>query len=70
MTKKYDDRKSKTGPGQPDDDRRVSRGSNVKIARDTSTGQFVPMKQANRRPSTTVVETVKKPAPSKPPKKK
>lgn len=32
-----------------------------KIGRDAKTGLFIPVKDAIRRPSTTVVETVKKP---------
>lgn len=31
----------------------------VKKARDAETGRFIPMKEAERRPSTTVVETIK-----------
>lgn len=31
-----------------------------KIGRDAKTGQFIPVKEAQRRPSTTVVETIKK----------
>jgi hypothetical protein len=34
----------------------------IRIARDAETGQFIPMKEAQRRPRTTVVETVKVPA--------
>ena len=30
-----------------------------KAARDARTGRFVPLKEAKRRPSTTVVETIK-----------
>ncbi len=30
------------------------------IGRDARTGQFIPVKEAIRRPSTTVVETTKK----------
>jgi hypothetical protein len=30
-----------------------------KIARDARTGQFIPMREALRRPDTTVVETIK-----------
>ncbi|WP_257212999.1 hypothetical protein [Maribacter sp. 4U21] len=30
-----------------------------KRGRDAKTGQFVPIKVANRRPSTTVIETIK-----------
>ncbi len=32
----------------------------TKIGRDARTGQFVPVKEAQRRPSTTTVETIKK----------
>ena len=34
--------------------------SSYKIGRDAKTGQFIPVKQAKRRPSTTVVETIKR----------
>ncbi len=30
-----------------------------KIGRDAKTGEFIPVKEAERRPSTTVVETIK-----------
>jgi hypothetical protein len=36
------------------------KGSERKIGRDARTGQFIPVKEAERRPSTTVVETIKK----------
>jgi hypothetical protein len=36
-----------------------------KIGRDAITGQFIPVKEAIRRPSTTVVETIKTPSKSK-----
>ncbi|MFC1986173.1 hypothetical protein ACFLWC_04180 [Chloroflexota bacterium] len=32
----------------------------TKIGRDAKTGQFIPVKEATKRPSTTVVETIKK----------
>lgn len=32
-----------------------------KIGRDAKTGQFIPVKEAERRPKTTVVETIKTP---------
>ena len=32
-----------------------------KIGRDARTGQFIPVKEAERRKSTTVVETIKNP---------
>lgn len=32
-----------------------------KIGRDSKTGQFIPVKEAQKRPSTTQVETIKKP---------
>lgn len=31
----------------------------IKIGRDAKTGQFIPVKEAIGRPSTTVVETIK-----------
>jgi len=48
----------------------------IKRGRDAKTGQFIPVKEAERRPSTTVVETVKQTGKGKqghnqkPPKKK
>lgn len=36
------------------------KGSEIKIGRDARTGKFIPVKEAVRRPSTTVVETIKK----------
>jgi hypothetical protein len=35
-------------------------GKPTKIGRDAKTGQFIPVKEAIKRPSTTVVETIKK----------
>jgi hypothetical protein len=35
-------------------------GKSIKIGRDAKTGQFIPVKEAVRRPNTTVVETIKK----------
>jgi len=32
----------------------------IKIGRDAGTGRFIPVKQAERRPKTTVVETIRK----------
>jgi hypothetical protein len=32
-----------------------------KIGRDAKTGEFIPVKEAERRPTTTVIETIKKP---------
>lgn len=32
----------------------------VKVGRDAKTGQFIPVKVAIRRPSTTTVETIKR----------
>jgi hypothetical protein len=70
VSKKRDDGSKKPGPGQPDTDRRVRQvTATQKIGRDASTGQFVPVKQAQKRPSTTVIETIKKPAAPKPKKK-
>jgi hypothetical protein len=33
----------------------------IKIGRDAGTGKFIPVKKAQRRPRTTIVETIKKP---------
>lgn len=38
-----------------------------KIGRNAKTGEFIPVKEAQRRPNTTVVETIRIPTP--PPKK-
>ena len=35
-------------------------GSGSKIGRDAGTGKFIPVKEAQRRKSTAVVETIKK----------
>jgi hypothetical protein len=37
-----------------------SGGGTQKIGRDAKTGQFIPVKEAQKRPGTTVVETIKK----------
>lgn len=37
------------------------KGSGHQIGRDASTGQFIPVSAAVRRPSTTVVETIRPP---------
>ena len=39
---------------------RKSKGNTTKIGRDAGTGQFIPVREAMRRPKTTVVETIKK----------
>jgi len=36
-----------------------------KIGRDARNGEFIPVKEAKRRPSTTTVETIKVPPPKK-----
>lgn len=41
----------------------------IKIGRDARTGEFITVKEAQRRPSTTVVETIKRPPPPAPRKK-
>ena len=33
--------------------------STKKIGRDAKTGEFIPVKEAKKRPNTTVVETIK-----------
>lgn len=35
--------------------------STFKIGRDAKTGEFIPVKEAQRRPNTTVIETIKTP---------
>lgn len=42
-----------------------------RIGRDARTGEFIPVREAVRRPSTTTVETIRRPAapPPKPGKK-
>jgi hypothetical protein len=41
----------------------MSKGTSktVKIGRDAKSGEFIPVKEAIRRPNTTTVETIKKP---------
>lgn len=36
------------------------RTTTVKVGRDAKTGRFVPVKEARRRKSTTIVETIKR----------
>ena len=36
------------------------KGSEHKIGRDARTGQFIPVKEAQRKPKTTVVETIRR----------
>jgi hypothetical protein len=40
-----------------------------KIGREADTGRFIPVKEAERRPKTTVVETIKPPSRPAPKKK-
>lgn len=40
------------------------------IGRDAGSGQFIPVKEAQRHPKTTVVETIKNPTPRSPGGKK
>jgi hypothetical protein len=40
-----------------------NRGTTVKVGRDARTGLFIPVRVAQQRPSTAVVETMKKPPP-------
>ena len=35
-----------------------------KIGRDAKTGEFMPVRDAQRRPATTTVETIRRPVPS------
>ncbi|MHC1701963.1 MAG: hypothetical protein AB9900_13490 [Humidesulfovibrio sp.] len=36
------------------------KSSGQKIGRDAGSGKFIPVKEAERRPKTTVIETIKK----------
>ena len=38
----------------------TKKGGGHKIGRDATTGRFIPVKEAERRPKTTVVETIKR----------
>ncbi len=38
----------------------MSKSKSFKIGRDAKNGQFIPVDKAKKRPSTTVVETIKK----------
>lgn len=38
----------------------MAKKNTFKVGRDAKTGKFIPVKEAERRPSTTVVETIKK----------
>ena len=38
----------------------ASKGKSFKIGRSATTGKFMPVKEARKRPKTTVVETIKK----------
>lgn len=39
--------------------------STRKVGRDAKTGEFIPVKAAQKRPSTTTVETIKVPKPKR-----
>lgn len=45
----------------------MAKGKEVvrKVGRDSGSGQFIPIKEAERRPRTTEVEKIKYPAPKK-----
>lgn len=38
----------------------TKKGGGQKVGRDARTGRFIPVEEAKRRPSTTVVETIKR----------
>ena len=48
--------------------KKTKKAKTHKIGRDAKTGEFIPVKEAKRRPQTTVVETIKN-RPKKKPKK-
>jgi hypothetical protein len=39
----------------------MAKSKTVKIGRDAKTGHFIPVKEAIKKPNTSVVETIKKP---------
>jgi hypothetical protein len=41
-----------------------------KIGRDAGNGQFIPVREAQRHPDTSVVETIRRPVPAPAPRKK
>lgn len=43
----------------------MAKTATVKIGRDAKTGEFIPVKEAQRRPATTTVETIKVVRPTK-----
>jgi hypothetical protein len=43
----------------------MSKPHTFKVGRDAKSGEFIPVKEAIRRPATTVVETIKVPTKSK-----
>lgn len=48
----------------------ANKPATFKIGRDARTGEFIPVKEAQRRPSTTTVETIKPSTPRSPSGKK
>jgi hypothetical protein len=42
----------------------------TQIGRDAKTGLFIPVREAERRPSTTVIETIRRPSNPAPTKRK
>jgi hypothetical protein len=42
----------------------------TQVGRDAKTGLFVPVREAQRRPSTTVIETIRRPSTPAPAKRK
>jgi len=38
----------------------MAKSQTIKIGRDAKTGLFIPVKEAQKHPNTTVVETIKK----------
>jgi hypothetical protein len=39
----------------------ASKGTTIKVGRDARTGEFIPVKEAQQRKATAVVETIKRP---------
>jgi hypothetical protein len=46
-------------------DHNMAKQEQHKIGRDAKTGEYIPVKEAERRPATTVVETIKTPTTKK-----
>lgn len=48
----------------------AKKSPSTQIGRDAKTGHFIPVRETERRPSTTVIETIRRPATPAPIKRK